>query len=109
MAHLNLLILDEPCAGLDPVARENFLAFLNRLTESNRNLVLMFVTHHVDEIMPLFSHVLLMKDGRIIASGQKEKVLNSSFLSRAFDTEIELKQKDSRYSMTITTRSDVVL
>ncbi len=109
MADLNLLILDEPCAGLDPVARKNFLAFLGRLAQNNRNLVLLFVTHHVEEVMPLFSHVLILKDGKILASGKKEKVLNSSTLSKAFDTNIELSQNESCYSITIKTRSDVVL
>jgi iron complex transport system ATP-binding protein len=109
MADLNLLILDEPCAGLDPVARENFLAFVDRLARNKVDLVLLFVTHHVEEIMPLFSHVLIMKDGKIIASGEKKKALNSSVLSRAFNANIKLNSKDSRYSMTIRTRSDVVL
>ncbi len=109
MADLALLILDEPCAGLDPVARENFLAFINRLAQNNTELVLLFVTHHVEEIMPLFSHVLIMKDGEILASGEKENVLNSATLSRAFDTHIELDQKDSRYSMTVNIKDDVVL
>lgn len=109
MADLNLLILDEPCAGLDPVARENFLAFVNRLAQNNADLVLLFVTHHVEEIMPPFSHVLIMKDGKLLASGEKQTVLNSSTLSEAFDTNMELNQKNSRYSLTIKTKDDGVL
>jgi iron complex transport system ATP-binding protein len=109
MADLNLLILDEPCAGLDPVARENFLAFVNRLAQNNADLVLLFVTHHVEEIMPPFSHVLIMKDGKLLASGEKQQVLNSANLSKAFDTDIEVNQEDSRYSLTIKTKGDGVL
>ena len=109
MADSRVLILDEPCAGLDPVARENFLAFLSRLAQDNRALVLLFVTHHVEEIMPFLSHVLIMKDGKILAAGEKEKVLISATLSKAFDTDIELCRENSRYSISIKTQIDVVL
>jgi iron complex transport system ATP-binding protein len=109
MADSRILILDEPCAGLDPVARENFLAFLSRLVQDNSALVLLFVTHHVEEIMPFLSHVLIMKDGKILAAGQKEKVLISAILSTAFDTNIELSGENSRYSISIKTQTDVVL
>src|SRR5205814_8299912 len=61
MARPRLLILDEPCAGLDPVAREHFLAFLQRLGERRGAPALIFVTHHVEEIMPVFTHALLLR------------------------------------------------
>ena len=109
MADSRVLILDEPCAGLDPVARENFLAFLSRLAQDNTALVLLFVTHHVEEIMPFLSHVLIMKDGKILAAGEKEKVLISATLSKAFGTDIELCRENSRYSISIKTEIDVVL
>jgi iron complex transport system ATP-binding protein len=109
MADLNILILDEPCAGLDPAARENFLAFLNRLAEDDPDLVLLLVTHHVEEITPIFSHVLLLKEGKVLASGEKENTLNSAMLSKVFNTEVELKQNNSRYSMAIRTRDDAVV
>src|SRR6185312_14030367 len=63
MANPRVLILDEPCAGLDPAAREHFLQFLQRLGSKKNSLTLMLVTHHVEEIMPVFSHVLVLKDG----------------------------------------------
>src|SRR3989440_12073369 len=58
-----VLILDEPCAGLDPVAREHFLRFLDRLGRRKNAPTLVLVTHHVEEIMPVFSHALLLKTG----------------------------------------------
>ena len=61
MARPQLLILDEPCAGLDPVAREKFLQFVNQLARHRRAPALVLVTHHVEEIMPRFSHVLLLR------------------------------------------------
>jgi len=60
MAQPQLLILDEPCAGLDPAAREHFLQFLQRLGRGNNSPTLVLVTHHVEEIMPVFSHVLTL-------------------------------------------------
>lgn len=59
MARPQLLILDEPCAGLDPTAREQFLHFLQRLGSRKQSPTLVLVTHHVEEIMPVFSHAPL--------------------------------------------------
>src|SRR2546430_16605157 len=61
MARPPVLILDEPCAGLDPVAREHFLQFLDRLGRKRSAPTVVLVTHHVEEIMPVFSHVLLLR------------------------------------------------
>jgi iron complex transport system ATP-binding protein len=71
MARPRLLILDEPCAGLDPAAREHFLQFLQRLGRSKNAPTLVLVTHHVEEIMPVFSHVLILKGGEVLATGRK--------------------------------------
>jgi len=72
MAKPQLLILDEPCAGLDPAAREQFLQFLQRLGRGKNSPTLVLVTHHVEEIMPVFSHVLVLKSGRVLAGGRKK-------------------------------------
>src|SRR5436190_16351183 len=72
MAKPRLLILDEPCAGLDPVAREHFLAFLQRLGTQRGAPALIFVTHHVEEIMPAFTHALLLREGRIVTAQTKD-------------------------------------
>src|SRR5882724_11681606 len=69
MANPPLLILDEPCAGLDPVAREHFLQFLQKLGSRKGAPTLILVTHHVEEIMPAFSHVLLLKAVLVLAQG----------------------------------------
>src|ERR1700677_4603540 len=59
MASQRMLILDEPCAGLDPAAREHFLQFIQRLGARKKSPTLVLVTHHVEEIMPVFSHLLI--------------------------------------------------
>jgi len=109
MAKPRLLILDEPCAGLDPAAREHFLHFIQQLGERKNSPTLIFVTHHVEEIMPIFSNALILKAGRSLVCGQKTAVLNSNWLSRAFDTAIRLKRAAGRYSLTATARRSVVI
>src|SRR5207253_3874344 len=69
MARPELLILDEPCAGLDPVAREKFLRFVNGLGHRRGAPALILVTHHVEEIMPTFTHALLVRRGDVLAAG----------------------------------------
>lgn len=108
MAKPQLLILDEPCAGLDPAARERFLQFLQRLGSQKNSPTLVFVTHHVEEIMPVFSHLLILKGGRVLAAGEKLKTLNARLLSRAFTTRAELKQKHGRYTMNVSPRLRLV-
>jgi iron complex transport system ATP-binding protein len=109
MASPRLLILDEPCAGLDPAAREHFLQFLQRLGRQKSAPTLVLVTHHVEEIMPVFSHVLILKAGKVLAAGKKNPTLNAASLSAAFNAPIHLKKKSDRYSLTVTRASRHVL
>src|SRR5436190_18938640 len=80
MARPRLLILDEPCAGLDPVARENFLAFIDALARKKNSPTLVLVTHHVEEITPAFTHALILREGRVLAAGPRDRVLSSANL-----------------------------
>ncbi|MFO1520210.1 MAG: ABC transporter ATP-binding protein [bacterium] len=104
MADYKILILDEPCAGLDLVARERFLQFLGRLAKKKNAPTLIFVTHHVEEITPFFTHVLLLKSGSVLKSGPKEKVLTSKLLSQAFQTPIRLRKLEGRYTAGVASR-----
>ncbi len=109
MARPELLILDEPCAGLDPVAREHFVQFIERLARQRSAPTLVLVTHHVEEIMPAFSHVLILQSGRVLASGPKPKVLTSAALSSAFNSSVQLKSRSGRYSLSVGARKSVVI
>ena len=109
MARPELLILDEPCAGLDPVAREHFVQFIERLARRRNAPTLVLVTHHVEEIMPAFSHVLILQNGRVLIAGAKAKVLTSAALSRAFNASVRLKRKAGRYSLSVGPRTSVVI
>ena len=105
MAQPRLLILDEPCAGLDPAAREHFLQFLQRLGGKKNSPALVLVTHHVEEIMPVFSHVLILKAGRALAVGTKTAMLNSKNLSDAFAARMQLQRTGNRYGLVVTSKS----
>jgi iron complex transport system ATP-binding protein len=108
MANLKILILDEPCAGLDPVAREKFLAFLLRLSNTKRCPALVLITHHVEEIIPCFTHALLLKDGRVTVSGSIAQTLTSKNLSQIFNADVDLKKRRRRYQLNLTISSKFI-
>lgn len=101
MSRPRLLILDEPCAGLDPVAREHFLGFLQALALKRGSPSLVLVTHHVEEIMPAFTHGLLLKGGRTLGSGPLSTLLNSRRLGELFGGKVRVKSNRGRWSMTV--------
>ena len=99
MAKYRILILDEPCAGLDPVARERFLQFLSRLAASEKTPNLVFVTHHVEEILPCFDRALVLRGGRIISQGAIGKVITSTTMTNAFGSKIAVYRKARRFQL----------
>ena len=109
MAKPKLLILDEPCAGLDPLARENFLHFLNRIPRQPSAPALLLVTHHVEEIMPVFTHVLLLYEGKVSAAGEVKKTLNSKNASRSFGETLRINRKNGRYSLQVLKRRKTLM
>ncbi len=101
MARPKLLLLDEPCSGLDPVARERFLAFLHALGERKTTAPMVLVTHHVEEILPVFTHALILREGRTLASGPIQSVVTERTLRVAFDGPVRLIRKSGRFQMRI--------
>jgi len=94
MARPRLLVLDEPCAGLDLYEREKFLETLQ--TFATPDLSMLYVTHHIEEMVPLFTHAALMKDGRITARGLKRDVLTPPNLAEAYGLPLEVDWADGR-------------
>jgi iron complex transport system ATP-binding protein len=99
MARPALLILDEPCAGLDPLARAQFLTLVEALARRPRGPALVLVTHHVEEITPAFSRVLLLARGRAVAQGPRRTVLTSAQLGEAFAAPMRLRRRGKGYAL----------
>ncbi|AIQ53078.1 ABC transporter ATP-binding protein [Paenibacillus sp. FSL R7-0331] len=94
MAEPKLLIMDEPCAGLDLYEREKMLAEIDKLKQ--RNVSVVYVTHHVEEIVPLFTHVALIRDGKLAGSGPKEQVLTKEMILATFDIPVNVEWDGGR-------------
>ena len=109
MAKPKLLMLDEPCAGLDPVAREHFLQFLNRLGTQQNTPTIVLITHHVDEIIMIFTHALLLRDGKDSAQGPVKKILTDGFMSDAFKCPVKLRRLNGRYWLTALPKNKTVM
>ena len=88
-----LLILDEPCVGLDPAAKVRFLDDLSHLADSPDAPTMVLVTHHIEEIDTWINQVMVLKNGQILSSGLKNEVLTTDILSQALDMDM-LVQKD---------------
>ena len=98
MTDPELLLLDEPCAGLDLGAREDLLASLDLLSSAEGAPVMVMVSHHVEEIPPGFTHVLMLREGRVVAAGPVEETLTADTLGRTFGMRLELDHVDGRYA-----------
>ena len=98
MTDPELLLLDEPAASLDLGAREELLQLLGGYASSPQAPGIVMVTHHVEEIPRAFTHALLLKEGRIQASGTLDEVITDESLSETFDMRIAVENHDGRYS-----------
>jgi iron complex transport system ATP-binding protein len=94
-----LLILDEPCAGLDPAARATFLSDLHRLTRQPDAPTILLVTHHIEEIAPWIEHVFVLRTGQVLAQGPKPHALTSEMLTQAFGHTMRVDRDGERYTL----------
>ncbi|MEM6505670.1 MAG: cobalamin/Fe3+-siderophore ABC transporter ATP-binding protein, partial [Planctomycetota bacterium] len=92
-----LLILDEPTAGLDLRGREQVLATIEQLLSQPDAPALLMITHHVEELSPRTSQVLLMKEGRFVAAGQPDQVINPETLSSVYGCKVYVKKSNGRF------------
>ena len=100
MARVKLLFFDEPCSGLDPVARHQFLQTVHKIAQDNGPAQVM-VTHHVDEIVPSCTHVLLLHKNGHYNCGPKQTVLTSKNISEAFEHPLKLQSSKGYYQLAI--------
>jgi iron complex transport system ATP-binding protein len=97
MTNPEMLLLDEPAAGLDLGGREELVARLTDLAADPDAPALVLVTHHVEEVPPGFSHCMLLSEGQVVAAGLLPDVLTADNLSTAFGQSIALEVVDGRY------------
>jgi iron complex transport system ATP-binding protein len=92
-----LLVLDEPCAGLDIAGREMLLKVLSDIGASHPDMSILFVTHHVEEIIPEFTKILILKKGHVFRRGSTGEILSGEVLSEALGIPLELGKENNRY------------
>jgi iron complex transport system ATP-binding protein len=88
MAGPLLLVLDEPCAGMDPGVRERFLAWLDERLQTTPSPVVVLVTHHMEEVMPGLKQTLVLREGRVHAQGQTAEVLTQTTIEQVYETKL---------------------
>ncbi|WP_435745250.1 ABC transporter ATP-binding protein [Microbacterium sp. PMB16] len=98
MTDPELLLLDEPTASLDLGSREELLALLSGYASSPTTPAMLMVTHHVEEIPVGFTHVMLLREGRVVSAGPIAETLTAEALSEAFGMPIALSSEDGRYA-----------
>src|SRR5580692_5180895 len=97
MSRPELLLLDEPAAGLDLGARERLVSRLGALAADPANPPTVLVTHHCEEIPTGFTHAGLVRQGRLVAAGPLEDVITSPLVSACFDLAVTVGQRDGRW------------
>jgi len=98
MADPELLLLDEPAAGLDLGGREDLVSTLSAIALDADSPATVLVSHHVEEIPPGFTHALMLRDGRVVAQGPLERVVTQEHLSETFGMPLVLRLEEGRYA-----------
>ncbi|WP_353712194.1 ABC transporter ATP-binding protein [Arthrobacter sp. K5] len=100
MTDPELLLLDEPAAGLDLGGREDLVHRLSQLAMDEDAPAIVLVTHHLEEVPPGFTHAMLMRDGEVVAAGPVDDVLTSGNLSETFGLPLDVSVNAGRYTAT---------
>jgi iron complex transport system ATP-binding protein len=104
MADPELLLLDEPAAGLDLGGREDLVSTLSVLAADPASPATVLVSHHVEEIPPGFTHALLLRGGRVVSAGPIDEVVTEANLAATFNMPLVLRHEDNRWSARRRTR-----
>jgi iron complex transport system ATP-binding protein len=96
MSSPKLLILDEPCNGLDIYSKEELLSTIEEMLATPGGPTLLYVTHHIEEIVPSITNALLIRSGEVVASGKKSSTLTESLLEQTFRVPISLVWENER-------------
>lgn len=100
MTDPELLLLDEPAAGLDLGGREELVHKLGELARDEDAPAMVLVTHHLEEVPPGFTHAMLLREGGVVAAGPIEEVLTAEHLSNTFGLALDVTENSGRYTAT---------
>ncbi|MFD0586757.1 ABC transporter ATP-binding protein [Paenibacillus sp. GCM10027627] len=101
MNNPKLLILDEPCTGLDLFARESLLSMIDSVAASDSAPTLIYVTHHIEEILPCFKKTLLLKSGQVFAAGHTDEMMTVDGMSGFFDVPVHIERQNGRHWLSV--------
>ncbi len=101
MSSPQLLILDEPCSGLDVFSREHLLQTIDSLAQDEKSPTLIYVTHHIEEIMPVFNKTLLLRRGEVHSIGETHEIISSANLTDFFENSVTVDWRGQRAWLTI--------
>lgn len=104
-----LLLLDEPSTGLDVAAREQFLETVDQLHHSHPELATVLVTHHLEELPESTTHAVLIKHGRVLASGQVLDILTTDLVTECFDYPIQIEHREGRWQARVRRASSALV
>jgi iron complex transport system ATP-binding protein len=107
MTDPELLILDEPAAGLDLGGREDLVSTMSVLANDISSPAIVLVSHHVEEIPPGFTHALMLREGRVVAQGPVAEVMTATNLTTTFGMSLQLSFEDGRDAARRRTRRHV--
>lgn len=98
VAQPELLLLDEPTTGLDVSARELLLQTVDDLHANEPDLATVLVTHHLEELPASTTHAMLIKDGKVLASGDADSTITTELITECFDFPLRIERRDGRWS-----------
>lgn len=101
-----ILVLDEPGNGLDVLAREYMLETVSKLSK-DKNMTILYVTHYVEEILPIFENAIMLKNGKIYTIGKTEEIFTTNNLSEYFSHDISILRKNDRYTAKLSTETKI--
>jgi len=107
MTDPELLILDEPAAGLDLGGREDLVSTMSVLADDATSPAIVLVSHHVEEVPPGFTHALMLREGRVVVQGPVAEVMTAENLTATFGMSLQLTVEDGRYAARRRTRRHV--
>ncbi len=97
----DVVFLDEPCSALDPVARRNFVGFMDKLAQKKSIPAIVLATHYLEDIPSSFTHALVLKNGNVLASGKIGDILNSETLSSAYGAKCKVSRRNGVFSLSL--------